>query len=255
VGNEIFSGTFSLLFHSTEEREAKMKFKIAERTADSTDDFDLAKRVSIGDDAAFRTIIERHNRRLYRIARSILCNDSEAEDIVQATYLKAYLHIKDFRGEAGLATWLARITINEALELLRRQRPTVPLEKLNPEPNAEILSFPQMSDNPERITAQRQIMQRVEQAIDNIPKDFRIVFMTRVIEGMSVEETAAILDLKPETVKTRLHRARLSLREQLDQQVGPLFTEAFPFAGKRCERLAHAVLQQLGLDHGTSSKP
>ena len=97
-----------------------MKFKIAEKAADSTNDFDLAKRVSIGDDAAFRTIIARHNRRLYRIARSILCNDSEAEDIVQTTYLKAYLHIKDFRGEAGLATWFARITINEALERLRR---------------------------------------------------------------------------------------------------------------------------------------
>jgi RNA polymerase sigma-70 factor, ECF subfamily len=102
-----------------------------------------------------------------------------------------------------------------------------------------------MSDDPERITALRQIIQLVEQAFDKIPIDFRVVFMARVIEGMSVEETAALLGLKPETVKTRLHRARLLLRDQLNQQVGPLFKDVFPFGGQRCERVAKAVLQRL----------
>jgi RNA polymerase sigma-70 factor, ECF subfamily len=93
--------------------------------------------------------------------------------------------------------------------------------------------------------AQRQILRFVEQALDNLPEIFRIVLMTRVVEGMSVEETADILDLKPETVKTRLHRARQLLRDQLEQQIGPIFTEAFPFAGRRCERMTEAVLQRL----------
>ena len=95
--------------------------------------------------------------------------------------------------------------------------------------------------------AQREIQHVVEQAIDELPEAFRIVFITRVIEGMNVEETAEILDLKPETVKTRLHRARTMLRENVEKKIGPVVMEAFPFAGKRCERLTDAVLGRLGL--------
>ena len=95
--------------------------------------------------------------------------------------------------------------------------------------------------------AQRQIQNVVEQAIDELPEPFRIVFMTRVVEGMNVEETAEILGLKPETVKTRLHRARAALRENVEKKIGPVVMEAFPFAGKRCERLTEAVLRRLGL--------
>jgi RNA polymerase sigma-70 factor (ECF subfamily) len=95
--------------------------------------------------------------------------------------------------------------------------------------------------------AQRQILQLVEQATDNLPEIFRIVFITRVIEGMSVEETADLLGLKAKTVKTRLHRARRLVREQLDKQIGPVLMDAFPFAGRRCERMTNAVMQRLGL--------
>jgi RNA polymerase sigma-70 factor (ECF subfamily) len=140
--------------------------------------------------------------------------------------------------------------MHEALGRLRRQRPTVELDSFEPElPAAEIIRFPQMAarDDPERTMAQRQIMHLVEQAFDNLPEIFRLVFMARVIEGMSIEETAELLGQKPETVKTRLHRARQLLREQLDEQIGPIFTEAFPFAGRRCARLTQAVLQRLQL--------
>ena len=94
--------------------------------------------------------------------------------------------------------------------------------------------------------AQRQILQLVEQATDALPETYRLVFVARVIEGMSVEETADLLGIKPETVKTRLHRARHQVRDQLNKQIGPVLMDAFPFAGKRCERMTHAVMKRLG---------
>ena len=193
--------------------------------------------------------MERHNRRLYRIARGILRNDSEAEDVVQEAYVSAFTHLDGFRGDSSLATWLSRITMNEALGRLRRERPAVELEAFEAQrTDAQIIQFPQTvtSDDPERTMAQREILQLVERATDNLPEIFRIVFITRVIEGMSVEETADLLGLRPETVKTRLHRARRLVREQLDKQIGPVLMEAFPFAGRRCERMTNAVMQRLG---------
>ena len=102
-------------------------------------------------------------------------------------------------------------------------------------------------DDPERTMAQRQILDLVEKATDELPEPFRLVFVARVIEGMSVEETAEMLDIKAETVKTRLHRARQLVRDQLNKQIGPVLMDAFPFAGRRCERLTEAVLKRLGL--------
>lgn len=199
---------------------------------------------------AFRSIMVRHNRRLYRIARSIVRNDSEAEDIVQEAYLHAFRNLALFRGESSLATWLARITINEALGRLRRERLTVGLETLEEQrPEAQIIPFPQSttSGDPEQNMAQREVMRLVEQAIDSLPEIFRIVLVTRVMEGMSVEETADLLGVPAETVKTRLHRARRLLRKHLETQIGPALLEAFPFAGRRCERMSSVVLQRLGL--------
>jgi RNA polymerase sigma-70 factor (ECF subfamily) len=164
--------------------------------------------------------------------------------------VRAFTHLADFRGDSSLATWLSRITINEALGRLRARRPTVDLTTFEVQRTpAEIIKFPLTSkaDDPEQTMAQRQILQLVEQATDKLPEVYRIVFITRVIEGMSVEETAEILGLRPETVKTRLHRARRLVREQLDKQIGPVLMDAFPFAGRRCERVTNAVMQRLGL--------
>ncbi|HUI21556.1 MAG TPA: RNA polymerase sigma factor [Methylocella sp.] len=213
-----------------------------------SDDIELARRACDRDEAAVRAIMERHNRRLYRIARSILRNDCEAEDAVQDAYVKAFTHLGGFRGESTLSTWLARITMNEALGRLRRQRPVENLEAFEAQRSeAEIIKFPQMAayGDPERTMAQREILQLVERATDNLPEAFRIVFMMRVIEGMSTEETASLLNLQPETVKTRLHRARRFVRDELDKQIGPVLLDAFPFAGRRCERMTNAVLQRL----------
>ena len=209
----------------------------------------MVRRAIARDEAAVRAIMQANNRRLYRIARGILRNDAEAEDVVQETYVRAFTHLGSFRGDSSLGTWLARIAMNEALGRLRRQRPSVALDGLPPGlVEAQIIQFPlSASEDPEKSMAQRQIQQVVEHAIDELPEAFRIVFITRVIEGMNVEETAEILGLKPETVKTRLHRARSMLRDNVERKIGPVVMEAFPFAGKRCERLTTTVLRRLGL--------
>ena len=217
-------------------------------TAAAGGDAELVRRALGRDEAAVRAIITANNRKLYRLARGILRNDGEAEDVVQETYVRAFTHLEDFRGDSSLATWLARIAMNEALGRLRRRRPGVEWSSL-PEGalEAQIIQFPLVSTDPEKSMAQREIQRVVEQAIDELPEGFRLVFITRVIEGMNVEETAEILGLKPETVKTRLHRARNLLRDNVEKKIGPLIMEAFPFAGKRCERLTEVVLKRLGL--------
>ena len=213
-----------------------------------TGDTELVRRALARDEAAVRAIMQANNRRLYRLTRGILRNDGEAEDVVQETYVRAFTHLESFRGDSSLATWLSRIAMNEALGRLRRQRPGVELDSL-PQGTleAQIIQCPlAAADDPEKSMAQREIQHVVEHAIDELPDTFRLVFITRVIEGMNVEETAEILGLKPETVKTRLHRARNMLRDNVEKKIGPVVMEAFPFAGKRCERLTEAVLKRLG---------
>jgi len=199
---------------------------------------------------AFRIIMQRHNQRLYRVARSVLRNSVEAEDAVQEAYAAAFSHLASYRGESPLAAWLSRIVMNEALGRFRRKPGPADFAPLEAVREAEIIPFPSSApqDDPERTMAQRQILQLVETATDALPEVYRVVFMIRVIEGMSVEETAHLLGIKPETVKTRLHRARQLVRDQLNKQIGPVLMDAFPFAGRRCERLTTGVLKRLGLE-------
>jgi RNA polymerase sigma-70 factor (ECF subfamily) len=214
------------------------------------DDAELVRRALDRDADAFATIMQRHNQRLYRIARSVLRNSAEAEDAVQDAYVAAFSHLASYRGESPLAAWLARIVMNESLGRLRRKPAASDFAALEAIPEAEIIQFPSsaVSEDPEKTMAQRQILQLVENATDALPEVYRVVFVTRVIEGMSVEETADLLRIKPETVKTRLHRARQLVRDQLNKQIGPVLMDAFPFAGQRCERLTAGVLSRLGLD-------
>jgi RNA polymerase sigma-70 factor (ECF subfamily) len=208
---------------------------------------DLVSRAKARDETAIRAILQANNRRLYRIARAILHSDAEAEDVVQETYVRALMHLDGFRGESSLSTWLSRIAMNEAMGRLRGQRHVphgdpLPLDR----PEAEIIPFPAASSDPEKSMAQRQIQEVVEHAIDELPEPFRLVFITRVMEEMTIAETADLLSIRPETVKTRLHRARAMLRENVERKIGPVILEAFPFAGCRCETLTEAVLKRLG---------
>ncbi|QOZ75586.1 RNA polymerase sigma factor [Bradyrhizobium sp. CCBAU 53351] len=215
-----------------------------------TSETELIERARRRDEAALREIMQGNNRRLYRLARGILRSDSEAEDVVQETYVRAFTHLDGFLGTSALSTWLSRIAINEALGRLRSRRPQVELGSV-PEATleAQIIKFPLSSaaTDPERSMAQREIQRVVEHAVDELPDAFRMVFIARVMEGMSMEETAELLGIKPETVKTRLHRARALLRENVEKKIGPVVMDAFPFAGQRCERLTEAVLKRLGI--------
>ena len=209
-------------------------------------DAEVVRRALAREESAVRAIMQSNNRRLFRLARGILRNNSEAEDVVQETYVRAFTHLEQFRGDFSLSTWLSRIAMNEALGRLRRQRPGGSGPRRPAGPEAEIIQFPLASaDDPEKSMAQRQIQQVVEHAVDELPEAFRLVFIARVIEGMNIEETAETLGLKPETVKTRLHRARTMLRDNVERKIGPVVMDAFPFAGKRCERLTEAVLKRL----------
>jgi len=138
--------------------------------------------------------------------------------------------------------------MNEALAIVRRRAPlAIDIDPERAAASAEIIPFPAPpSDDPERAMAQREILKLVEEATLKLPDAFRTVFMMRVVEGMSIEDTAEALDIRPETVKTRLHRARQMMREQLDRKLGPVLLDAFPFAGRRCERVTASVLHRLG---------
>lgn len=210
---------------------------------------DLVARAQSGEEAAVRTIIRQNNRRLFRLARSIMKDDNEAEDVVQESYVRAFTRLAAFRGESNLSTWLTRIVINEAYSRLRRRRATASWQSVETTHtmDAQIIPFPLWSSqpDPERTMAQHEINQILERAIDVLPEPFRVVLVARLVEEMSVDETASLLDLRPETVKTRLHRARLLLRADLERQVGPMLTDVFPFAGERCERMTDAVIARL----------
>ena len=214
----------------------------------ATTEAGLVCRAAAGDAAAVREIIRANNQRLYRLVRAVTRSNADAEDVLQEAYLHAFANLETFQGEASLSTWLSRIALNAAFMRIRAQRR---LKRAAPDfhpAEAEIIPFPLSSTiDPERVMAQRQLLHLVEKATDALPEAFRLVFVARVIEGLSVEETAALLDLPPATVKTRLHRARKLIRTRLEEQIGPVLIDAFPFAGARCDRLTEAVIEKLGL--------
>lgn len=203
-----------------------------------------------GDEAAVRAIVRRHNRRLFRVARGVIRDDAEAEDIVQETYVRAFTQLTTFRDKSLLSTWLTRIALNEALGRLRRRRPTADLEEIDRQDRpggARIIMFPNASwsDNPEAQLSRSQIGALIERAIDELPGPYRIVFVLRVVEDMSIAETAKLLALKPKTVKTRLHRARKQLQTALDKKLSSAFSDLFPFDGQRCVHMADKVVRRL----------
>jgi RNA polymerase sigma-70 factor, ECF subfamily len=198
---------------------------------------------------AFGEIMRRNNRRLFRAARGIVETDWEAEEVVQEAYVRAFHALGTFREEAALGTWLTRIAINEAQGRLRGRREMLPLTDLDDIAMANIIQFPGAtpSSDPERQAALKEIRILLESAIDALPAPFRAVFILRHVEGLSTDETARVLSIEPETVKTRLHRARTRLQQALQDQLAPALKDTFPFEGERCRRLTRTVLYRLGL--------
>ena len=201
---------------------------------------DLARR---GRREAYRQIVQRGNQRLFRIARSVLDDDAEAEDAVQEAYLHAYRALGSFRGESKLSTWLVRIAANQAL--MRRRRRARQGEVI-PIGDGAI----DMKPGPETEAMRGEVGRLIEAKIDALPESYRVVFMLRAIEEMSVEETAIALDMPAATVRTRFFRARGLLRESLARDVDAAMQDAFSFAGARCDRLVQGVFNLLRAKKG-----
>jgi RNA polymerase sigma-70 factor, ECF subfamily len=218
-------------------------------TLQQTSERELIELARSGNGAAIGEIMRRNNRRLFRTARGIVGTDWEAEEVVQDAYVKAFRALGTFRQESALATWLMRILINEARGRLRARREMLPLTDLDNKIMGDIIPFPGGPSNsdPERQAALGEIRIILEGAIDALPTPFREVFILRQVEGLSTEETAHALSIEPETVKTRLHRARMRLRQALQDHLAPALKETFPFEGERCRRLTRTVIQRLGL--------
>ena len=216
------------------------------RDAQSPREEALLSLALVGDERAIRVLVRRYNQRLFRVARSVLRNDAEAEDVVQETYVRAFSGLSGFRGEAQLSTWLTRIALNEALGRLRRRRPTVELSDAELR-EGQVLMVPTMprESDPEAEAGRSHVRLVLEEAVDGLPEAFRLVFILRDVEGMSIEETAGHLAIRAQTVKTRLHRARKLLREAIEKRLSASFGELYPFDGARCAHMADRVIERL----------
>jgi RNA polymerase sigma-70 factor (ECF subfamily) len=213
------------------------------------DDLALAQRCAAREPAALRHVVSLNNQRLFRTAWSVLKDRDEAEEAVQAGYLKAFASIGDFAGRSALSTWLTRIVVNEALARLRSSRRR--REQLAKRGVAvfdeyrEALMRGSQPEPPDSEIARRQLRHMIERAVAALPTPFRAVVVLREIEGLSVEETAEVLGIPPATVKTRLLRARRRLQDLLAPDVRSALTGAFPFAGADCEAMTARVMERL----------
>lgn len=196
------------------------------------------------DAAAIRTIIRDNNRRLFRVARAILRDDHEAEDVVQETYVRAFTHLDGFRGGSALSTWLTRIALNEAIARRRKARPTIGIEAIIDRAEEDVALLPSGTiPGPDIAYGRAETRELLQRAIDALPEPFRLVLILRDVEGLSMEETGSQLDIRPETVKTRLFRARRMLRGFLEAEFAAGLADLFPFDGARCDRMADRVLR------------
>lgn len=219
-------------------------------SAPALSDAELAHRIGAGDEAALCQLMRRYNQTLFRVARSILKDDSEAEDVVQETYIQAYRAIGSFRGDARLSTWLTRIAVNEALGRARKRRRRAEIIDIGSglEVSDDIVEADMVdisADQPESAALGAEVRRLIESKIDELPDVFRTVFVLRALEDMSIDETAACLGIPAATVRTRYFRARGLLREALAREIDFNFEAAFGCAGPRCDRISAAVLARL----------
>lgn len=207
-------------------------------------DEQIVVRVVAGQTALFEVLMRRHNERVSRAARSIVKDESEAEEVMQQAYVNAYSHLRQFDGRTPFATWLTRITIREALERGRRRGRYI---DMNPEqPSTLILPTSLAAPRaPERLASARELGALLESAIDGLPDGAREVFILRMVEGMSTEEVAAALDVSETVVKRRLQRARATLRRDLFARAEAASANTFCFLRPRCDRVVAAVLARI----------
>ena len=206
-------------------------------------DEEVVERVLAGETALYEILMRRYNQRLYRLVRAILRDDSEAEDVMQDAYVRAYQHLAQFENRAPFAAWLSRIAVHEALARLRRRQRT---DQLDPAEDAEYpMHVTDSSLNPEERASHAEFARMLEDAILALPPDYRTVLMLRDVEELSTAETAAALSISEANVKVRLLRGRAKLRRKLFERVGSSAASAFPFMGERCDRVVAGVFGRL----------
>jgi len=210
----------------------------------------LAQEIISGHQDAFVLLMRRHNRALFRTARSVLKDDAEAEDVLQDAYLQAYRSMDKFRGDAKLSTWLTRIVVNEAIARRRktsRRAEIIHLDgDIEPENQGSQMAVEDhKTERPEESMVRADTRRLLEQKIDELPETFRTVFVLRELEEMTVEEVSAALSIPEATVRTRHFRARSMLRESLSREIDFALEGAFGFAGERCDRIVNTVLNLL----------
>jgi RNA polymerase sigma-70 factor, ECF subfamily len=204
----------------------------------------VVDQVLAGNVAMFEVLMRRHNERLYRAARAILKNATDAEDVMQQAYLNAYANLRQFDRRSSFATWLTRIAVNDALARARKQGR---YQSIDAEPQGvdNVARLP-MPDNPEKEAFTHEMRAILETAIDALPDGLREVFVLRDVQGMSTAETAISLGVSEDAVKTRLSRARAALRGQLLDRVGATVAQSFSFQRPRCDFIVASVLMRIG---------
>jgi RNA polymerase sigma-70 factor (ECF subfamily) len=213
----------------------------ARATGDQITDEEVVARVVAGDRALFEILMRRHNQRIYRAVRAVLRSDDEVEDVMQQAYVNAFEHLSQFAGEAKFSTWLTRIALNEALAG-RRKRARFPGEG---DDEVTISLVVSNDPDPEQQAAASELREVMEREIAALPDSFRVVIMLRDVEGLSTAETAACLGISEDLVKTRLHRGRGLLRDNLYRRVGVTFDSLFAFGNARCDAVVSAVMESI----------
>jgi RNA polymerase sigma-70 factor, ECF subfamily len=186
--------------------------------AEANDELPLVERARTGDAAAFSELVQRYERKIYRLAKHITQNDEDAEDVLQESFLKAYTHLDSFHGDSKFYTWLVRIAVNEALMKLRKRKSDRTVSLDEPQDTGEDLVQREIAvweDDPEKKYSREELADILSTAVQSLKPSFRTVFVLRDIEELSTEDTAESLGISIPAVKSRLLRARLQLREKL----------------------------------------
>jgi RNA polymerase sigma-70 factor (ECF subfamily) len=212
-------------------------------TAAGLSDAEVVARVRAGESLLFEILMRRHNQRVYRVARAVLKDENEVEDVMQQAYINAFTHLNQFEDRAQFSTWLTRITVHEALSRRRKWKPDV----VDPaEIDGDLMNrLTAEEPDPERQAYSGELGRMLEAAVDTLPDGYRAVFMLRDIEGLSTSETAEGLELGEEAVKTRLHRARAMVRRAITDRLGAASVRAFQFHAVRCDRVVEAVMREI----------
>ena len=205
----------------------------------------IVERVRAGDTRLYEVLLRRYNQRLYRLARSILRDDALAQDAVQEAYVAAYFRLDQYVAKGAFGAWLSRIAVNEAL-MSKRKRSRQPQLSVGDDEGIPLLDSHPLND-PSHHSANRELTALIETAIDGLPEAYRVVFVLRGVQQLSIEETADSLGIPAATVKTRYHRARERLQQALSPHIEGAGLHAFEFAGRRCDRMVARVMTRLGV--------